>query len=29
LNRKLLCFDELIEQVVAVVVMVLGGALLD
>ena len=29
MNRKLLCFDELIEQVVAVVVMVLGGALLD
>jgi hypothetical protein len=29
LNRKLLCFDELIEQVVAVVVMVARGALFD
>ena len=29
MNRKLLCFDELIEQVVAVVVMVACGALLD
>ena len=29
MNRKLLCFDELIEQVVAVVVMVARGALLD
>ena len=29
MNRKLLCFDELIEQVVAVVVMVARGALCD
>ena len=29
MNRKLLCFDELIEQVVAVVVMVARGALFD
>ena len=29
MNRKLLCFDELIEQVVAVVVMVARGARFD
>ena len=29
MNRKLLCFDELIEQVVGVVVVVLAGALFD
>ena len=29
MNRKLLRLDELIERVITVVVMVLGGALLD